>query len=293
MRSVSSVCIACLALLGFVGGLQAAPVVFEGVRVRYQKADGKRRMEEKKAKLAFDDEKSLLTLDAPSALSILYASVQRVVHEITRRSAGGAMGSTRTVKDYWCLFDVKSEDGSSRSYLIATDEKSAPPVIEKMKAVFGERFVVPAFPEKPDEIKEDLPKATNKCGLSVDQKSSPVPEIVPGKALVVVVFPDYDGRMLSAEFKLRVAEKILGVNREGTYTFFHLDPGQVLLASEGTSNTYGMTITLEPGKDYYFMQNMFESKQVYNQQFLGAMTRQSKELVMFEIGGANYSSCKE
>ena len=290
MRSVCSICITLLALLGFLSGLHAAPVVFEGVRARYQKSDGKRHMEEKKAKLALDDEKSVLTLDAPSALSIPYASVTKIVHEITRRSVGGAMGSTRVVKDYWCLLDVKSADGSSRSYLLGIDEKLAPPAIEKMKAVFGARFVTPTFPEKPDEIKEGLPKATNKCGLSVDQKNSPAPEIIPGKALVVVVFPDYDGRMLSAEFKIRVSDKILGVNKEGTYTFFHLDPGQVLLASEGTSNTYGMTITLEAGKDYYFMQNMFESRQVYNQQYLGAMTRQSRELVMYEIERA---SCRE
>ncbi len=48
----------------------------------------------------------------------------------------------------------------------------------------------------------------------------------------------------------------MAVNKEGTYCFACLDPGEYVLASQA-ENASGFRITPQAGRDDYFVQNMF------------------------------------
>lgn len=73
----------------------------------------------------------------------------------------------------------------------------------------------------------------------------------------------------------------------GTYSFAYLAPGKYRLATQ-SENADGFEMELEAGKEYYFMQNTF----------MGAwkaqtkLSRNTKELAMYEVDGAFWSGWK-
>jgi hypothetical protein len=71
----------------------------------------------------------------------------------------------------------------------------------------------------------------------------------------------------------------------GTYSFAYLDPGEYLMATQ-SENASGMTVTLEAGKAYYFLQNTFMGWWKGQTR----LSQHSRELVMYELSGAYFSN---
>lgn len=65
----------------------------------------------------------------------------------------------------------------------------------------------------------------------------------------------------------------------------YLDPGDYLLVSQA-ENASGVRMRLEAGAEYYFLQDTFMGAWKGRTQ----LTRHSKELVMYELNGADYSA---
>ena len=81
---------------------------------------------------------------------------------------------------------------------------------------------------------------------------------------------------------------MIAVNEPGTYSFAYLDPGEYVLASQA-ENANGFKMVLEAGRDYFFFQNaltgIFKNRTV--------LSRNAKEIVMYEVQGSYYSSWKQ
>jgi hypothetical protein len=162
-------------------------------------------------------------------------------------------------------------------------------VIDKTKAVFGDK--VSEYPTRQGEKIEKgaLKDLQSKHSLRDDKKQHPIPELKPDKALIVVVCPPLAARDSGHgnQYKLHANDKVVAVNKPGTYSFAYLDPGEYLLASQA-ENASGLKLTIEAGKDYYFLQNTF----------MGAfksrtgLSQQSKEIVLHEMSGAGYADWK-
>ena len=137
--------------------------------------------------------------------------------------------------------------------------------------------------------KETLKDLQSKHSLNEDKKQHPKPDLKADKALVVVVCPPlaarYSGK--GTQYKLHANDKVVAVNKMGTYGFAYLDPGEYVLASQ-SENASAIKLNLEAGKEYYFLQNTF----------MGAwkartgLSQQSKEIVLHEMSGAEYADWK-
>jgi hypothetical protein len=77
---------------------------------------------------------------------------------------------------------------------------------------------------------------------------------------------------------------VIAVNREGSYSIAYLDAGKYKLVSQ-SANANGFDMQLEAGKEYYFLQNTFQGAFKWETQ----LSRNSPELVMYELNGAYYS----
>ena len=90
----------------------------------------------------------------------------------------------------------------------------------------------------------------SKHKMKADKKNHPLPELKSDKALVVVVCPALAARHAGKgdQIKLHANDKVVAVNKQGTYSFVHLDPGEYQLVSQA-GNPNGFRITLEAGKE--------------------------------------------
>ena len=117
----------------------------------------------------------------------------------------------------------------------------------------------------------------------------PLPEVEPDKALAVVVCLPLGARYAGKgiQFKVHANDRVIAVNKMGTYSFAHVDPGEYLMASQ-SENAQGLKVKLETGKEYYFLQDVW----------MGAWKARTgislhlKELVMYELAGAWHSDWK-
>jgi hypothetical protein len=273
-----------------------------GVKVRFSKSDTDRRLVDKDADLVLDDSARKLTVkNQEHPLEVSYDDIQRVIFDVSTRMRGGGLSqvvgglagaaiASKHVSHYWCYIEYKGPNGSVRPYMVEFPKEESQKAIERMKAVFGERATVAEFPEREETIdKNTLKDLQSKHDLKVDKKNHPLPELKPDKALVVVVCPPlaarYEGK--GNQFKLHANDQVVAVNKMGTYSFAYLDPGDYLLVSQ-TENASGFRMKLEAGKDYYFLQDTF----------MGAwkarttLSRHTKELVMYELNGADFSDWK-
>jgi hypothetical protein len=163
-------------------------------------------------------------------------------------------------------------------------------VIDKATSVFGTRVTMAEFQEKSGQIdKELLPDLQSKHTLKVNKQNHPIPELRPGKATVVVVCPPLAARYSGTgiQFKLHANDRVVAVNRAGTYSFAYLDPGKYLLVSQ-SENAAGFVVQLEADKMYYFLQNIFQG--ILKQET--RLSRNSPELVMYELDGSHFSDWK-
>jgi hypothetical protein len=295
-----------LLLLISVSSLSSAadqgPALTVPVKSRFSKSVNDHRLVDKDAFLILDNTiRKLIVRTELHPLDVDYDAVQRIIFDVSTRMRGGAMAevvgglagtaiASKHVSHYWCYIETRLPDGTMQPYMIEIPQDWSPKVIQKMQEIFGDKVTVADFPEHEQMIeKSTLKDLQSKHDDRVDTKSHPLPEIKPDKALVVVVCPPTAARAqgMGFQLKLHANDQVIAVNRQGTYSFAYLDPGDYLLATQ-TENASGFQMKLEAGKDYYFFQDIF----------MGAwkartrLSRHTKELVMYEVQGAYFSDWK-
>ncbi len=294
---------AVLVVLALLLGSQAAaqPVTFKDVKIRLNRGDKDRRLVDKSVDLVFDDSAKQLTVKGyEKPVTISYDDVEKAVFDVTTHMRGGAVGQllvasgsvaggvagiiveAKHVNDYWFYIGQKS----GRYTVLEIPKELSPQVIDKAKATFGDR--VSEYPTQQGEKieKETLKDLQSKHSLKGDKKQHPIPEIKPDKALVVVVCPPLAARTSGKgiQYKLHANDKVVAVNKQGTYSFAYLDPGDYLLVAQ-SENASGLKVKLDAGKDYYFLQNTFMG--VWKMRT--SLSQQSREIVLHELSGAKYA----
>lgn len=275
---------------------QALPVVFKDIKATFNKSATDRQLIEQDADLILDDQaRKLIVKNREHPLEVGYDDVQKVVFDTSTRMRGGRLGraigglagaavSARHVTDSWCYLEYRGPDSALKPYMLIIPTESSAAVVEKMRALFGDKAIVADFPEKPEEIEKDtLKDLQSKHDLKIDKNNHPTPEVKPDKALVVVVCPKIPAQE-SGQIKVHANDRVVLVNRAGTYGFVHLDPGEYVLASQA-ENASVIRMRLEAGKDYYFFQDTFMGKLKAHT----TLSRHSKELVMYQLDATFYS----
>lgn len=276
-----------------------------GVKIWFSKSAKDRRLVVKKAKFILDDSALKLTVknhDHP--LEVSYDDIQKVVFDTNTHAnlhrtkgfllgglVGAALEARQHVTDYWCYIEYKEANGSVQPYLIDFPEKQSQNALGRFKAALGDKVAVTVFsePEGPSE-KQTLRDLKAKDTVKVDKKYHPLPELKTGKALVVAVCPPlgFSDMGKRYQYKLHANDQVIAVNEFGTYSFAYLDPGNYLLVTQLRGSASGFRMKLEAGKGYYFFQNSFLSLKGSTT----TLSRQSKELVMYEVNGTYFSDWK-
>ena len=251
--------------------------------------------------MIFDDQARRMVLrskDRP--IDVSYEDIGKVIFEITTHMRGGAFGqrlgrvtgalvAAKQVNDYRCYLEYRTANGKVEPYLLEIDKDQSPNVIRHTQEVFGDRVSIPEFAENVgvEEIEKDLlPDIRSKHDMKADKENHPTLELQEGKALVVVVSSALAARDTGKgnQVKIHVNGRVEAVNKTGTYSWFHLEPGDYQLVSQA-GNASALPITVEAGMDYYFLQNTLSGTFQSNTN----LSRHSKELVMYELEGACYS----
>lgn len=299
--------IACSFVLTLANLALAQPVVFEDVKARFSRSERDRRLIDKDADLILDDvARKLIVKNQEQPLEVSYDDIQKVVFDVSTRMRGGFLGafgrslmrgggavpalagyglSGRAASDHWCYVEYRSPDGSVRAYMLEIGKESSPKLITKMQALLGNKVAIGEFAEQPEDIKKKtLKEAKSKHDVIVDERNHPIPESKPDKALIVVVCPPAPRDAGQFQAKLHANDSVVAVNEIGTYSFAYLDPGEYLLVSQA-GNASGFRMKLEAGQDYYFLQDTLGDSRT-------SLSRHTRELVMYELGGAHYSDWK-
>jgi hypothetical protein len=278
----------------------AEMVKFSWVKIRRHKNERSRLLVDKDGDLKFDDAGRKLTFrsEAGDDVDIGYDDITKVIFERTSRMRGGPIAylsvpgmiaAGQHVTDYWFYLEYKSGD-HNEPVLFEIPKGSSEKVITKARDLFGSRVTMPEFDEKGEEIDPNtLPDLKSKHTFTADRKNHPLPEVQAEKAIVVVVCPALETRFTARgnQFKLHANDRVIAVNRAGTYSFAYLDPGKYKLISQSV-NANGFEMQLEAGKEYYFLQNTFQGAFKWDT----GLSRNSPELVMYELNGAYYSDWK-
>lgn len=278
----------------------AETVKFGWVKIRRHKNEHSRLLVDKDGDLKFDDASRKLTFrsDAGDDVDIGYDNITKVIFERTSRMRGGAVAylsvpgliaARQHVTDYWFYLEYKSGD-HSEPVLFDIPKGSSEKVIAKARDLFGSRVTMAEFDEKGEEIDPNtLPDLKSRHTFTADIRDHPSPEVKPEKATVVVVCPALEARYTARgnQFKLHANDHVIAVNRAGTYGIAYLDPGKYKLVSQ-SENANGFEMQLEAGKEYYFLQNTFQGALKWDT----GLSRNSPELVMYELDGAYYSDWK-
>ncbi|MCL4488920.1 MAG: DUF2846 domain-containing protein [Chloroflexi bacterium] len=266
--------IAELLLIPLAVPLFAQPVVFQGLQVRFSRSPSDRRMVEKSAQLILDDSARRLLVKSPDRpLDVKYEDVTDVILD---------------QRFNWCYIEYKRPDGSLAPEVLRA-ENSWAALGEKLKNTLGNRVRVSETREGLSIEKATLKDRDSSHSLTVDKANRPIPEVKPDKALVVVaclpLAARYAGK--SNQFKLHANDRVVAVNKMGTYSFAYLDPGEYLLATQA-ENANGMKVKLDAGKDYYLLQD------VYFGAWKGrtSLSMHEKKVVMYEVGGSYYADWK-
>jgi hypothetical protein len=288
--------------------VSAQKTVFDEVKIHRHRSPEKIVLVNKLGTLTFDDSAHKLAYksDADDHINVSYDDVEKIVFESTTRMRGGVLsyvagftplagGIARAaiagghVSDYW-LYMSYSSGGRDESVLLVVPKHLSGKVITKATSVFGARATLVDYPEKGAAIKmEDLKALKSKQTLRVDKKNHPMPEVKADKATVLVVCPPLAARYAGRgnQFKLHANDRIVAVNRPGTYSFAYLDPGKYRLVSQ-TENANGFEMELEAGHEYYFLQTTFQG--VFKDET--ALSRDSPELVTYLAEGSYFADWK-
>lgn len=277
------------------------------VKIQHRESSKSRILIGKSGVLTFDDATRRLAFAGGKhdSFEINYDDVTKALFEVTTHmrddlnNAIGLLGLTAVaaapllqlehVHDCWFYLEYKNGEHSETA-LLEIPKDSSETLIAKAKSLFGSRVVIPAFQERGEPVDpQSLPAIHSKQSIRVDWKSQPLPELKPDKATVVVVCPrirNYDPAY-GNQFKLHANERVIAVNQEGTYSIAYVEPGKYHLVSQSV-NANGFHMELEAGKAYYFLQSTFEGA-VKNHTML---SRNSEELVMYELNGSFFSDWK-
>jgi hypothetical protein len=275
---------------------EAQQHTFTDVKARFSRAKD-RLLVEKDAQVIFDEaSRKLIVRSSDRPLQASYDAVRKISLELSIRGTdpglaiafGGLVGAAihdDTRAAFWCYVEIDS--GGAHLLLIGKDD--AQRFREKARATFGERFIEVKFIEVAQKIeKQALPEAEVKYDVRADPQQHPEPELKPDQALVVVACPPINTRYAGkGNAKLHVDGKVIAANEMGTYTFFYLSPGEHTLVSQ-MGNASSLRLNFEAGKDYYFLQSTsigWTSPQ-------SLLSRQSKELVMYEVAGSRWATWK-
>jgi hypothetical protein len=291
--------------------LAAETEVFHHVKIHRHRNTQDRRLVDKVGTLTFDDANRRFIFEKEAEdrvhteirVEVPYDAVTKAVFETTTHMRGGAGAiaagfipiagavagraiADAHVQDYWFFFAYRNGNENARG-LLEIPKEFSDRVIEKANSAFGSRVVVAKYQEEGEAIEPDkLPDFKSKQSLRVEKKADPQPETKSDKATVVVVCPPLAARDSGKgnQFKLHANDRVVAVNREGTYSFTYLDPGKYHLISQ-SENANGFEMELQAGKTYYFLQDTFQGV------FKGrtALSRHSPELVTYLMSGAYFS----
>src|SRR4029453_15555089 len=104
----------------------------------------------------------------------------------------GPIGSSienKAVSDYWCYIEYRAADGV-HPYMLEIPKEMSAAVIDKMKALLGDKVSVSKLAEPLAVIKADtLAGAKASYDYNADSKVHLLPELKPDKALILVVCP--------------------------------------------------------------------------------------------------------
>ena len=255
------------------------------------------------AVLGLDDSARKLTVTTkPNPLDVGFDAVEKVIFEHTTHIRGGGWGNlfgslglgpigssieNKAVSDYWCYIEYRAADGI-HPYMLEIPKEMSAAVVDKMKALLGDKVSVPKFAEPLAVVKADtLAGAKASYDYNADSKVHPLPELKPGKALILVVCPFIDDPISRGPLvKLHANDRVVAVNNWGSYAFAYVDPGEYLLASEIKDTAGSLRISLEAGKDYYFLEDIVNDNGV-------VLSRHTKELTMYQATGARYADWKQ
>jgi hypothetical protein len=287
--------------------------VFRDVKIHRHRSAQDRVLVDKIGILTFDDlarkfifeKRREDRLDTPEIIEVPYDAVTTVVFERTNHmhgvplawtpfAAGGGLGgliatsavARKHISDFWFYVEYRSGEDNTE-VLLEVPKDSSQGVIDKASSLFGSKVSITQFQEEGKPVEQQkLPDFKSKHLLHIDKQNRPVPELKKDKATVVVVCPPvapHDSGK-GNQFKLHANDRVIAVNKEGTYSFAYLDPGKYRLISQ-SENANGFEMELEAGKTYYFLQNTFQGL-LKNQT---ALSRNSPELVNFLMTGTYFS----
>jgi len=288
----------------------AEPETFKHVKIHRRRSDHDRVLVDKVGTLTFDDANRKFTFEKPAEdkfdtrehVEVPYDSVTKILFETTTHMRGGALAMAvnavpfagpvagpaiagEHVQNYWFYFEYKNGEEITNC-LLEVPRDSSERVIEKANSLFGSRVTIATFPEVGEAVEpEKLPDLKSKHSLRIDKKNNPLPVVKSDKATIVLVCPPLAARYTGSgnQFKLHANDRVVAVNREGTYSFAYLDPGKYHLVSQ-SENANGFDMELEAGKTYYFLQNTFQGV------FKGrtALSHNSPELVNYLMSGTYF-----
>jgi hypothetical protein len=208
--------------------------------------------------------------------------------------AGGLLLAGARIRDYLCYVEYKQPDGAAQKVLFEVSKDSSAQVIEKMKNILGSKVSIPDFPQAVRIKEGEHKEVRSKHAVTIVKENRPVPEIKPDKALVVVVTPGVEGYKPDRygkgilQCRMLANDRVIAVNKQGTYSFSYLKPGEYLLVAHG-ERPVGLRLKLEPGQGYYLFQPFLQG-------MAGGRTGlevHTRELAMYHIGGMYYSDWKQ
>lgn len=228
--------------LGLAQGTQ--PAIFRDVMVRQHKSEKDLRLVDKGADLAFDDKASKLIIKTDRPHEVSYDAVQRVIFEVTQHMRGmnkgglfatlgggaivGGLVAGKKVKDYLCYIELRLPGGGTQPLVLEIGKDSSEQVMAKMKTLFADRVTAPEYQLGDKLGEETLKDLQSKHEVKVIKAARSLPEIKPDKALVVVVCPTPSARAAGKgnQSKLHAGDRVIAVNKMGTWTFGYVDPGE-------------------------------------------------------------------
>jgi hypothetical protein len=277
-------------------------------KIHRRKSDTNRLLVDKLGDLNFDDGNRKLSFKskAGDTFEIPYDAITKVVFDVTTHMRGGALSQVvsavgfpgaivgaamagQHVHDYWFYVAYREKD-QDRDVLLEVPKNSSKAVIEEANKYFGPRVTVAEFHEQGAEIDTDkLPDSKSKHSIRIDKRSHPSPETKSDKATIVVVCPPLAARYAGRgnQFKLHANDRVVAVNKAGTYNFAYVDPGKYRLVSQ-SQNANGFEIELEGGKAYYFLQNTGQGAFKWTTM----LSRNSPEVVTYLLNGSYFSDWK-
>jgi hypothetical protein len=299
-------------LLFLVGGSAVAtaqaPLVAKDVIQWESKSAKNPTLVQRKGTLSFDDAaKSLVFAAGEHSFKAPYESVTRVVldeatHMRPRKTAWKQWEeeARRVNGDFWMYVEYTPAGGAAAKHMLQIPVASAKDVVDKTKQVFADRVVtidVRVGAHFDRKALKDI-ESKHSFDLAEDEKNHPMPELKPDKALIVVVYPTYwcygssllnlkleqrkAGWWLANQVKVHANDRVVLVNKVGTYGFAYLDPGDYQLVAQGKYSASALQTTVEAGKAYYFLEDDYDSSSGMYIQF----SQHSPELVMLKLNEA-------